>query len=76
MAEDDLVYVARDPDQPGTAWAARIIENTPECFRTLADWAKRGGVVDRVTSAEASKMLLAWVRPAGKRKPGQRALDL
>ena len=68
------VYVAADPKQPGAAFAITVGDGQyiTEMYKTLADWAKRGGVPTRVTKAEGVEMLSKWVRPK-KRVLAQKA---
>lgn len=65
MSEQKMCYVAADPTQPGSAWAA--IVDLPHLKKDLAKevsaWIKQGAEVKRVTADEAREMLLKWTHP-------------
>jgi hypothetical protein len=68
----DMVYVAADPEQPGTAYAI-IVDDGKEIVHMhelLVEWAKEGAVPMHVSRDVGVAMLQAWVRP------GTGSLDL
>ena len=60
MTSDDqqMIYVATDPANPATAWAA--CTGDPRWAEHIAEWERQGAVVLRVTAPEAIKMLNAY----------------
>lgn len=70
-ADETMVYVATDPNQPGAAWACTVdrAEYAKDTAKTLSDWVRRGAKVERVHIDTARTMLAKWVRP---KKRGER----
>ena len=64
MKTERMCYVAEDPKQPGTAWAACIDDAKfiKETAKDIAEWVKEGAIVKRVTPAVAREMMMAWKR--------------
>lgn len=63
-------YVASDPKQPGAAFAITVDDGSylAEMHRTLAEWAKRGGVPTRMKLSEGVAMVKLWKRPEKKKR--------
>jgi hypothetical protein len=76
IEKDDsvMVYVAADPEQPGSAWAAYVDDPThsasvkKDMAKEVASWVRNGATVQRVSPADARAMLKAWKRPEKKAK--------
>lgn len=66
MVEEQMAFVAEDPQQPGAAWA--IAADNPATKdhndKEIASWLRAGAIVRRVPSAEAKEMFLRWKRPS------------
>ncbi len=66
-SNENMVYVAADPKQPGAAWAIAADNDDPkwkkELAKTLADWIKQGATVMHVPHLQGCDMLEKWVRP-------------
>lgn len=60
---EDMFYVAADPTQPGTAWAACVDDPrlTEYTAKDLAEWVREGATVMRVTPEVAREMLSKWI---------------
>lgn len=65
-AEQVMCYVAADPAQPGTAWAATVddpsSERKKDNAKEIAQWLLDGANVMRVDVETARQMLISWVR--------------
>lgn len=60
-----MCYVAADPKQPGSAWAA-CVDNpkyAKENAEEIASWLKDGANIERVPVVQAREMLAKWVDP-------------
>ena len=70
MNTEPMAYVAADPLQPGAAWACTVDEPkyAKDTAKALADWVKRGAIVQRVDLQTAREMMMKWERPEKKRK--------
>lgn len=63
---EEMCYVAADPEQPGTGWA--ICVDDP-CYakytaQNISTWTLKGANVMWVTYDVGMEMLEKWVRPA------------
>ena len=76
MSAQYMLYVAADPQQPGAAWAACVDDPkyAKDTADTIADWIRRGGIVQRVDRDTASDMLSKWVRAEKKAQDNQGSL--
>ena len=65
MMNEDMCYVAADPNQPGAAWGACIDMpgREKDTAKNIADWVRKGANVMRVPTETAWEMLSKWVRP-------------
>lgn len=61
-------YVAADPAQPGSAWAAVVDDPkfASDNAKHVAEWMRKGATVERVTVEVAREMLSRWVRPESR----------
>lgn len=75
MENERMVYVAADPAQPGSAWAACVDDPrwAKDTAKDIAGWVRKGAIVMRVTPEVAREMMLKWVRPEKKTKPQKQA---
>jgi hypothetical protein len=66
MKDEGFCYVAGDPTQPGSAWAATVDlpEYAKDTAKCVAQWIKKGAVIERVPTQTAIDMLKKWKRPA------------
>jgi hypothetical protein len=67
--KDCMFYVAEDPAQPGSAFAAcadepKYAEHTAA---DLADWESRGAIIRRVDGETMRQMMLKWKRQGQQR---------
>lgn len=76
MNEEDMCYVAADPDQPGAAWAAAVDEPrfAKDNAKEIASWIRKGANVMRVSTQTARDMLAKWERPDKKQNDRQAQL--
>lgn len=76
MEDETMVYVAADPTQPGSAWAACVDDPrwAKDTAKDIAQWVRKGANVMRVTPEVAREMMIKWVRPEKKQKAKQAAL--
>jgi hypothetical protein len=65
-----MCYAAVDPKQPGAAFAVIVDDGTDlaNMHKTIAGYAKRGGIPTRMTLDEGLAMLKKWVRPAKRQR--------
>lgn len=63
--KDCMFWVAADPLQPGSAFAACADDPqyAAETAESLQDWRARGATPERVDSETMVKMLAAWKHP-------------
>ena len=62
--DEDMVYVAADPEQPGTAWAISVDhpDYKKDLAKSISKWIKQGAIVMRVKRSVGVKMLDKWVK--------------
>lgn len=65
-----MCYAAVDPKQPGAAFAVIVDDGTDlvNMHKTIAGYAKRGGIPTRMKLDEGVAMLNKWVRPAKRQR--------
>lgn len=65
-----MCYAAVDPKQPGAAFAVIVDDGTDlvNMHKTVAGYAKRGGIPTRMTLDEGLAMLKKWVRPVKRQR--------
>lgn len=65
MKLDDMVYVAADPKQLGTAYALIVDDGADKVYlrKTLAKWRREGAITQHVTRADGVAMLDKWIPP-------------
>ena len=63
--DEEMVYVAADPTQPGTAWAICVDEPkwAKHTAKDIAEWVKEGATITRVTMEVGIEMVKKWKRP-------------
>ena len=78
MMDEGMCYVAADPEQPGSAWAATADnpQYAKHTAKTIAGWVREGANVMRVPTETARGMLKKWVRPVKKEKAAKQAVLL
>ena len=66
MIKERMCYVASDPSQPGTAWAAIVDDPAyaKDTAKEISKWIKKGAHILRVSAPEAREMLIKWERHA------------
>lgn len=68
VIEERMCYVAADPNQPGAAWAACVIDPrwAEDTAKSVSEWIKDGANTMQVPVETAREMLGKWVRPGQK----------
>ena len=61
MTEQQMVYVASDPDRPDLAWGI-CAEGPKLSAQVIAGWLRRGAVVTRVMAKDSRVMLAKWIK--------------
>ena len=76
MKDEGMCYVAADPTQPGSAWAAAADDPryAKDNAKDIARWIRNGAHVMRVPTQTARDMLCKWERPDKKKQVKQEAL--